>query len=245
MEGTREALLTDIVSWALDRNSPAIFWLDGIAGTGKTTIAESFCRILNSKGILGGSFFCWRTGSAARRSVRRIFPSLAVSCSRTFPAFAESLRDLLAQKRDAVAFSLAPQFEILFEKPLQRAFRSDMPNPVLVVDALDECKDAEAASMLIDIILKKATSHHVKFFLTSRPEARIRAKFADPQSPLHSVVRLHDIQKSVIPADIERYYRQRLGSIPGLILDYYVVLLRFSMSALEMMGRLVIAQILV
>ena len=42
MKGTRVAILEDLLAWAIDPDSPRIFWLDGMAGTGKSTIALSF-----------------------------------------------------------------------------------------------------------------------------------------------------------------------------------------------------------
>src|SRR5260221_2518414 len=46
MEGTRVSLLKDLEQWSMDVTSPPIFWLDGMAGTGKSAIARSFCRSL-------------------------------------------------------------------------------------------------------------------------------------------------------------------------------------------------------
>ncbi len=55
--------------------APPIFWLDGMAGTGKSAIARSFCRLLHGN-RLGGSFFCLG-GHESRANVKRILPTLA------------------------------------------------------------------------------------------------------------------------------------------------------------------------
>ncbi|KXL50603.1 hypothetical protein M433DRAFT_151196 [Acidomyces richmondensis BFW] len=39
LPGTRADLLQEIYDWADSETSPAIFWLSGLAGTGKSTIA--------------------------------------------------------------------------------------------------------------------------------------------------------------------------------------------------------------
>jgi pantothenate kinase-related protein Tda10 len=48
LPNTRTALLHNIAKWAQDKDGKPIFWLSGIAGTGKSTIArtiaESFAR---------------------------------------------------------------------------------------------------------------------------------------------------------------------------------------------------------
>jgi len=41
-EGTREAILAQLMAWAIDAHNTKIFWLSGMAGTGKTTIAYTF-----------------------------------------------------------------------------------------------------------------------------------------------------------------------------------------------------------
>jgi len=35
-----------------------IFWLNGLAGTGKSTIAQTFAEMAFADGKLGASFFC-------------------------------------------------------------------------------------------------------------------------------------------------------------------------------------------
>lgn len=213
MPGTRERLLDDLVAWALDAHTPPVFWLDGKAGTGKTTITESFCQRLHTKGILAGSFFCWRFGSSERKDVQRIIPSLAFSAASKFPALSEALVDVLEEDNDVVSYSLKAQFTKLLFDPLGCVFSSGLPTPVFVIDALDECEDQSGTATLIDLVLQNASSLHVKFFLTSRPEARIRTKFTDHHSPLHSILRLHDVEKVVVEADIELYFRRRLSSV--------------------------------
>jgi hypothetical protein len=57
LEGTRIAVLNKLCDWALSPLSFGVFWLAGTAGTGKTTIAKTFCDQMANEGILGASFF--------------------------------------------------------------------------------------------------------------------------------------------------------------------------------------------
>ncbi len=75
-EGTRSEILYNLSSWLDDISQPQIFWIDGMAGTGKTALAKSVARIASDRKVLGGSFFCSKR-SADRRDVRRIIPSIA------------------------------------------------------------------------------------------------------------------------------------------------------------------------
>ncbi|KAF8750363.1 Polysaccharide lyase family 8, N terminal alpha-helical domain [Rhizoctonia solani] len=57
-EGTRANILLELNEWSLDSSKPNIFWMNGMAGTGKTTIAYTFAQSLRARGTLGASFFC-------------------------------------------------------------------------------------------------------------------------------------------------------------------------------------------
>ena len=41
LTGTREAILDEIESWTGDFNKSPVYWLNGLAGTGKSTIVSS------------------------------------------------------------------------------------------------------------------------------------------------------------------------------------------------------------
>ena len=41
MAGTRTSVLIDILAWSADQNAPRIFWLSGMAGTGKSQVIKA------------------------------------------------------------------------------------------------------------------------------------------------------------------------------------------------------------
>ena len=53
---TRARVLEILQAWAADPNEKQIFWLNGHAGSGKSTIAQSFAELLRIEGLLGASF---------------------------------------------------------------------------------------------------------------------------------------------------------------------------------------------
>ncbi|KAF2396585.1 hypothetical protein EJ06DRAFT_483417 [Trichodelitschia bisporula] len=57
LPGTRVNLLQEIHSWANEENSPSIFWLSGLAGTGKSTVARTVATRCSVEESLGASFF--------------------------------------------------------------------------------------------------------------------------------------------------------------------------------------------
>src|SRR5258708_22035385 len=60
LKGTRKEVLLHIEQWLMDDKDQRIFWLNGLAGTGKSTIAQTFAEISFADGKLGASFFCSR-----------------------------------------------------------------------------------------------------------------------------------------------------------------------------------------
>ena len=60
LRGTRETVLNDIESWTRDFTKSPVFWLNGLAGTGKSTIAQTVSERVFADGLLGASFFCSR-----------------------------------------------------------------------------------------------------------------------------------------------------------------------------------------
>ncbi|BAE55954.1 unnamed protein product [Aspergillus oryzae RIB40] len=54
---TRTELRHQITDWAGSPEGECIFWLNGMAGTGKSTIARTVAQSLREKGLLGASFF--------------------------------------------------------------------------------------------------------------------------------------------------------------------------------------------
>lgn len=54
---TRVHVLQDIYSWADGQDERRVFWLNGLAGTGKSTIARPIAHGYFKQGRLGASFF--------------------------------------------------------------------------------------------------------------------------------------------------------------------------------------------
>jgi len=53
-------LLHEIWTWSTCVGALLIYWLNGIPGTGKTTLAHTFAQTMFAEGRLGASFFCSR-----------------------------------------------------------------------------------------------------------------------------------------------------------------------------------------
>src|SRR5262249_47943475 len=137
-ENTRVALLRTIDDWihTSDAGTPPIFWLAGLAGTGKTTIAKTIAVQTSEKGILGGAFFFSRN-NADQSNATLVFPSIACQLAERYRLFKSELVRVLQSRTSCESLSLQSQLRDLIVKPLRSV--ADVESPVvIVIDALDE-----------------------------------------------------------------------------------------------------------
>ena len=200
-------MLNEIESWAKDFNQSPVFWLNGLAGTGKSTIAQTVSERIFADGQLGASFFCSRDFED-RSDLHLIFPTLAFQLAHKFPKFRSVFVPLLQSDPDVAHESLYRQMEKLIVEPLRLADVST----VIVIDALDECKDEEPSSAILSVLGRLVEGiRKVKFFITGRPEPRIRTGFRLPiLVDLTSVFVLHDVHPLLINGDIRLFLKHEL-----------------------------------
>ena len=203
-------MLSEIELWAKDFNQSPVFWLNGLAGTGKSTIAQTVSERIFADGQLGASFFCSRDFED-RSDLHLIFPTLAFQLAHKYPNFRSVLVPLLQSNPDVVHESLYRQMEKLIVEPLRSADIST----IIVVDALDECKDEEPSSAILSVLGRLAERiPKVKFFITGRPEPRIRTGFRLPiLVDLTSVFVLHDVHPPLINGDIWLFLKHELSKL--------------------------------
>ena len=210
LKGTRGTVLNEIESWAKDSTKSPVFWLNGLAGTGKTTIAQTIAERFFAEDRLGASFFCSRDFED-RSNLHSIFPTLAFQLAYKHPDFRSHLVRLLRSNPDVAHESLYNQMQKLIAEPLRKTGIST----VIVIDALDECKDDEPSSAILSVLGRfVAQIPEVKFFITGRPEPRIRTGFRLPLliDSTHVFV-LHDVHPTLIDNDIRLYLKHELDKI--------------------------------
>jgi len=187
-----------------DFTQPPVYWLNGLAGTGKTTIAQTIAERVFADGQLGASFFCSRDFED-RSNLHFIFPTLAVQLARRYTEF-RSILVPLVQSDPGVAYeSLYHQMDRLIVQPLRECTIST----VIIIDALDECKDDEPASAILSVLGQFASQiPEVKFFLTGRPEPRIREGFRLPLlAKATDILVLHKVEPGLVDNDIRRFLK--------------------------------------
>ena len=160
--------------------------------------------------MLGASFFCSRDFED-RSDLKFIFPTLAVQLARKYPEFRSIFVPLVQSDPDIVHESLYGQMKKLIVQPLVESAVST----VIVIDALDECKDDEPASAILFILGQFVTKiSQVKFFVTGRPEPRIREGFRLPLlAEVTDVLVLHEVEPTQVDRDIGLFFRHKFSEL--------------------------------
>ena len=210
LRGTRRDVLLQLEHWLKDEQDHCVFWLNGLAGTGKSTIAQTFAKISFADGNLGASFFCSRDFQD-RSNLQAILPTIAFQLAYRYPLFRDQLLQVLKANPGVGQESLCSQMEKVIVGPL----KTTSIQTLIIIDALDECKDEEPASAILSVLsCYVGKIPQVKFFITGRPEPRIRSGFRlKSLQPITEVLKLHDVERSLVDSDIKLFFRTGLTNI--------------------------------
>ncbi|KAF8972051.1 hypothetical protein BDZ97DRAFT_1913295 [Flammula alnicola] len=220
MPGTRVNILADLDAWASGDDSHKVYWMVGMAGTGKSTISHTLCEILDRKNMLGASFFGSRA-SEKTSNARLIVPVIAHALARASPSIkveiVKAIEDDPALAEPTYS-NLNEQFKKLIYNPIRTtAGKVAKTYKIIVIDAVDECVNLGVVSSLIKLILQSTFDIPLKFFIASRDEDLIRSAFYDLPK-LSTTFKLHEVEKHLVEDDIRKYIERSLSDIksPGL-----------------------------
>ena len=186
MKGTRKSLLEQIIAWVADgleqTEGRNVYWIFGLPGIGKTSLAHSICARLHDKEQLVGAFFCQRDDQELR-DPRNILPTLIRNLAILFPPFRSIVAECLRNNPNLTLESMRPTLFLGFIRKLPRLRKQAL---VFVIDALDECGSAQSRQGVLEA-LKDATAHApwLKVIITSREEVDIRLFFDSPSQLPH------------------------------------------------------------
>ncbi|KAL6872864.1 hypothetical protein J3F83DRAFT_731217 [Trichoderma novae-zelandiae] len=214
LPGTRSHIIQQIQHWSTSPDGKSIFWLNGMAGTGKSTISRTIAQSFSNDSILGASFF-FKRGEGDRGSTAFLFTTLTAQLVRRMPSLAPQIRQVLESEPQIHEKSLSDQFQMLILDPLKQYPGSwQSPDLLIVIDALDECGLEGSMRTLINILSKAQHTKNprLKFFLTSRPELPIRLGFEDISGKYDNML-LAVVSTPTIEHDIELFMRHQLDTI--------------------------------
>ncbi|KAI2631854.1 vegetative incompatibility protein HET-E-1 [Hypoxylon sp. NC1633] len=214
-EGTRAELLHQISDWAEGTEAKAVLWLNGVAGTGKSTISRTVAKSFSEKNQLGASFF-FKRGEGDRGGASKFFTTIAAQLIQREPALAPHVQSTIDADPGIFGKRMLTQFEELIWKPWSQITQDDrnITKLSIVIDALDECEREEDVRTIIDILSRTQSlqAPRLRVFVTSRPELPIRLGFHNIEGKYQDVI-LHQISREVVGRDISAFLRHELGEI--------------------------------
>jgi len=235
LEGTREELLKEIVDWINDfeKDTRRIFWLHGLAGTGKSSIAHTVAYRFQQLERLG-SCFCFDRSRMAEQRHEKVFSTIAQDLANRDASLRKQLTTVV---RGSAALKnttdILQQWEELIMKPAKALAQAIMGPIVIIVDALDESGDAASRRVLLRILGNAMAESRItdlpanlRFLITSRPlpdihkalgdKTHIRRKAMDSipaESTKHDILRY--ISDELAEVDFERPNQEVFTSLAG------------------------------
>ncbi|OCL10893.1 hypothetical protein AOQ84DRAFT_387205 [Glonium stellatum] len=211
---TRVELLSQITEWAKDKNGKSIFWLNGMAGTGKSTIARTIAQSFADQGQLGASFF-FKRGEGERGNATRFFTTIARDLMGRVPEIRLGISKAIDTDPTISEKALKDQFEKLILQPLSEATAVRALKLVIIIDALDECERDEDIRVILQLLSRTRGLEPVvlRVFVTSRPELHIRLGFRQMADGTYKDLILHEVAKQTVEHDIRLFFEHKLGEI--------------------------------
>ncbi|KAH7917791.1 hypothetical protein BV22DRAFT_1123950 [Leucogyrophana mollusca] len=209
LPGTRQELLSDIISWATDINCKQnVFWLHGVSGSGKSTVSATVANYIGEMHRLG-AFIAFDRNFADCSHPSKVIRTLAHKLGMFDGRIGKAISDAIKGYPGIKGASLLTQFTELLVKPLSSlASLQDEGAIVVILDALDECgNDATRASLLqvLETQLYQMPSF-IRILITSRPLNDIRGALEHPKVHNEGL----DISSNTNSEDISAFFHKEM-----------------------------------
>ena len=205
---TREAIIAKIEAWVKERpenGGRLVLWMYGLAGAGKSAIAQSIAELCEA--FLAASFFFSRT-APGRNDNSRLIATIVWQLIRAIPEISEIVLSALERDPTLLSQTLATQIKALVIDPMNKVPMELLANypRLVIIDGLDECFPPESQDDILNIL--STSLQHLKtplyFLIASRPHTNIRYTFNSDafRSIIDTLPLEHDYQST---EDIRHY----------------------------------------
>ena len=203
LPGTRREMIKNITLWC-HKPHQTVFWICGMAGTGKSTLVRTVAKQIEIEGLPVASFF-FRQEIADQKDGSLFVPSIVAQLLKKYPILRPHVAAALEDDLMLPGGPMSNQFTQLLKKPMSHA---NLDQLVLVIDALDECHAGDAKIILVQLA-QLAKQSNLRIIITSRPEPALRADFNNIKS---DSIRLEEIRDEV-EADIRQFFQSSFKSL--------------------------------
>ena len=180
MDGTRQYLLNQITDWVASKSRQEnvlqgnMYWFYGSPGIGKTSLAHSICANLHERNHLAGAFFCRRDDPNLSEPTN-VLPTFIHKLALIFPLFRTIVARLLRDDPNLTPESMKGS---VFLDLIRSLHHHPEHTLVFVIDALDECGDAQSRPRLLTVLTNAAAqAPWLRIIITSRTEVDIQRFF--------------------------------------------------------------------
>ena len=202
------------MAWAKETDpakAPSVYWLTGLAGLGKTTIAYTICELLEESRVPFTSFFCSRQLDS--KNSKFLVTTLCRNLAELFSSYASEALPVMKSNSSIVYADLRRQMDELLAKPWMASLvrRERLQVPVVVIDALDE--NDRGTNFLEELlcVVESGKLAGIKFLVTSRPEPTLVDLCKS--FPEEAVCKLHEVDTANVQKDIEKYLYEALPDL--------------------------------
>jgi Cdc6-like AAA superfamily ATPase len=207
---TRIDILNKIFEWLYGDNDHSICWLYGIAGSGKSAIAQTVSERIAEKKLAASLFFNQLERDLCVKEY--IIATVAYQLAISIPALKRPICDVITRDETILKAVFADQLSKLIIEPL-KSLSETYPSMVIIIDGLDECNDYSEVAQLMTQLSDPSNLHmHFQFLVTSRPEPFIRAVFEHPT--VNHITTQFNLQDFGPDSDIRSFLERELQDIP-------------------------------
>jgi hypothetical protein len=214
LPGTRLAIIQEILNWINDGSDESIFWLTGVAGSGKSAIAHEIAKLMHVSQQCAS--FCFNSSDTINSRPELLFTTLSRDVCWLDEDWASSLKTILNNHTAIPNTSdVAGQFLSLVLHPSRN--RTTHRTIVLIIDALDEAQtsnvDETGRKRILDVLADRAAELplNLRILLTSRPLDDIHDALYNKAHVRYRS--LSDLEEGATKSDIRTFIRHKLEKI--------------------------------
>jgi hypothetical protein len=218
---TREMIIEEIIQWVNSPNGDdvaRIYFLSGVAGSGKSAIAHAIAKLFDLQKRLGSSY-CFDIADQVNRRPNNLFSTIALDIADLDHHWKASLSNIVKGNRSLrTTLSVTEQFKNFILNPA-KALTTVGPI-LLVIDGLDESGEAPSRKALLAILAKSISElpSNFRILITARPKRDIVDAFNDNRHIFYKY--MDSIDEVSNEADIALFIETQLSGIRSLDLKW-------------------------
>ncbi|KAG6332128.1 hypothetical protein ID866_6965 [Astraeus odoratus] len=226
LKGTREEILVELVEWmnGPDKDVSRVFWLAGLAGQGKSTIAHTIASWFSDLGGIGACF-CFSRDREADRLHEKLFSTIARDLADRHPSLKRVLVEVVSRNRSLKRSpDIMQQWRKLNLNPVLKLMSGAAERILIVIDALDECFAECSREYILPLLASDQVAKlptNFRIIVTSRPLSDINNAL---RGVSHITVKtMEEIPSACVERDIRSYICDQLPTLVNVLNEEDIV----------------------